>query len=225
MVVEALFQPRLKEVRPFQVFLFEALCKMGSPLFFGGLLFFCLLFASLPSMSAQAFSGDLADSGTDILSSYILNHNRVHLSRKQAWKISREIVRQSALLGVPVDLGVAIMERESAFNPMAMNRDSGDYGLFQIHYAFWKKHFARKKGSRLWPLSFKDLYRIAVNVRVGMMIIRHDLLLSHGSVYGMIGLYSGRKGNARNAYVMGVLANEERFRLYQQKMEALARLR
>jgi soluble lytic murein transglycosylase-like protein len=179
----------------------------------------------LPSFAPLTFSADIVDSDTGILTSYILKHNRVHLSYGQAFKISRDIVRQSALLGVPVDLGVAIMERESSFNPKAINQRSGDYGLFQIHYSFWKKHFVRKKGSRLWALSFKDLYQIDVNVRVGMMIIRHDLVLSQGSVSRMIGFYSGRKGNERDLYVMSVLANEKRFRDYQKKFVSLVQLR
>jgi hypothetical protein len=225
-VVEALFQPRLKEVRPVHFFLLRILQRRRGLPFFGGLLlFFFLFFMFFPMFIPLTFPEDLADSDTGILTAYILDHNRVHLSQRQAWKISTDIIRQSALLGVPIDLSVAIMERESSFNPMAMNRLSGDYGLFQIHYSFWKQHFARKKGSRLWALSFKDLYQIDVNVRVGMMIIRHDLVLSRGSVSRMIGFYSGRKGKERDQYVMSVLVNESRFRQYQKKSNSLAQLR
>jgi len=223
--VEVLFQPRLKGFRPLHLFFLNVLDVRRGPSFFGGLLFFFFLLMFSSAFVPLTFPEDLLDSDTDILTSYILNHNRVHLSHRQAGKISRDIVRESALLGVPVDLGVAIMERESSFNPIAMNRLSGDYGLFQIHYSFWKKHFARKKGSRLWALSFRDLYQIDVNIRVGMMIIRHDLVLSHGSVSGMIGFYSGRKGHERDRYVMSVLANEARFRQYQKKSGSLAQLR
>lgn len=224
-VVEALFQPRLKRV---YLLLLFCLCffrpRKGS-LFFVGALSFVFAFMFVSTFIPLSFSEDWCHSNQDVLAAYIFDHNRVHLSRKQAGSISGEIVRQSVLLGVPVDLGVAIMEKESSFNPEAINRLSGDYGLFQIHYSFWKKHFARKKGSRLWALSPKDLYQINVNVRVGMMIIRHDLILSHGSVSGMIGLYSGRRGDERERYVLSVLVNEARLREYEKRAGSLSQLR
>ena len=225
MVAEALSRPRLSKVCSFLFFRYSCFRVGKGFSFMRGPLFFMIAFMFAPVFVPVAIAEELSSPSPEALSQYIFEHNRVHLSSKQAQNISREILRQSALLGVPVDLGVAIMERESSFNPYALNRRSGDYGLFQIHYSFWKKHFARKKGSRLWALSFKDLYLINVNVRVGMMIIRHDLVLAHGSVSGMIGFYSGRKGMERDQYVLSVLANESRFREYQKKWESLVQLR
>lgn len=225
MVAEVLSRPRLSEVCAFLFFRTSFLKIEEGLSVLRGPLFFIFAFMVAPACVPMAFADGVAGPSQEVLSHYIFDHNRVHLSRNQAWDISRQILRQSALLGVPVDLGVAIMQRESSFNPYAINQHSGDYGLFQIHYSFWKKHFARKKGSRLWALSFKDLYLINVNVRVGMMIIRHDLVLAHGSVSGMIGFYSGRKGVERDQYILSVLSNESSFRRYRKKWEALAQLR
>lgn len=166
----------------------------------------------------ESFAAQNLLSEEEILSSYILTCNRVHLTLDQSMSISREVLRQSALWGVPVDLGVAIMEMESSFNPEAINPRTGDYGLFQVHYDFWKKHFIRKLGNRSWPLTLEDLYQIDVNIRIGMMIIHHDLILAEGSMTRMIGLYSGRRGDSQRQYVAGVMKNEARFIKYRERL-------
>lgn len=46
-------------------------------------------------------------------------------------------VRESAAVGLPVDLVLAVIDAESGGNPMALNRKSGARGLMQVMACHW----------------------------------------------------------------------------------------
>jgi soluble lytic murein transglycosylase-like protein len=189
---------------------------MGGPVQTGPFLLSgrCLLVAlwllclvSRPSQEA-AFASDLR---SFLLSEYIDKNAPSGVSSFERWEMARRIVIESDREGIPVYLAVAVAQQESGFDPRALNRASRDYGLYQIHFAFWKRYFARKGPEGLTPLRPDDLMSIPVNVRVGLMILGHDYELERGNLARTIGLYSGRKGPERDAYVDRVLKNEVKF--------------
>jgi soluble lytic murein transglycosylase-like protein len=142
-----------------------------------------------------------------LLSKYIEKNALPGVSPYERWEMARRIVIESDRAGIPLYLAVAIAQQESGFNPRALNRDSRDYGLYQIHFAFWKSYFARREPGGLKPLSKEDLLSIPVNVRVGLLILGHDYDLERGNLVRTIGLYCGRKGEERDIYVGHVLKN------------------
>lgn len=178
----------------------------------------CLLIAlwllclvSLASREPAFASGKGPDLRSYLLSEYIEKNAPSGVSSFERWEMARRIVIESDRVGIPLYLAVAVAQQESGFDPRALNRTSRDYGLYQIHFAFWKRYFARNGPGGMTPLSPDDLMSIPVNVRVGLMILGHDYELERGNLARTIGLYSGRKGPERDAYVGRVLRNEVNF--------------
>ncbi|MEC4682449.1 MAG: transglycosylase SLT domain-containing protein [Nitrospirota bacterium] len=145
---------------------------------------------------------------------YIQDHSRPSLSSYLAWEIARALVRSSHDTDLPLYLLVAIAQQESSFNVLAINASSGDYGLFQVHYPFWKVFFRKRVGQDLAMLRPEDLLKVSINARVASMILSYDLKLSHGDLVEMLGRYSGRSGEAHKKYVAGILSHSMEFVKY-----------
>lgn len=164
---------------------------------------------------APLWADPLPDSGkVKMISRYISLHSNRRLSPQLCGEIARYILLESRRERIPPYVAVAIAQEESGFNPRALNRKTEDYGLFQVHFPFWKRYFARQTSGSLIPIRREDLFGIAVNVRVGMMILRHDIDLERGDYARGIGRYSGRKGVAKLVYEQKVVANEVSFISY-----------
>jgi soluble lytic murein transglycosylase-like protein len=124
------------------------------------------------------------------------------------------LLLESRRENIPPAVALAIVEQESSFNPEALNRQTDDYGLFQVHFPFWKRYFARRSSGTLVPLRPEELFEMNVNIRVGLLILRHDIDLEGGNIARGIGRYSGRKGEKKMNYEQQVVANEVRFLAY-----------
>jgi hypothetical protein len=145
---------------------------------------------------------------------YIQAHSRPPLSSYSAWRIERALVRSSRETNLPLYLLVAIAQQESSFNVLAINPASRDYGLFQVHYPFWKMFFRKRVGQELAALRPEDLLKVSINARVATMILSYDLKLSHGDLVEMLGRYSGRSGEAHKKYVADILSHSMEFVKY-----------
>ena len=173
-----------------------------------------LLFLA-PGLTAPLWADHLPDAGkVRMISRYISLHSTRQLSPQLCEEIARHILLESRREGIPPYVAVAIAQEESGFDPRALNRKTEDYGLFQVHFPFWKRYFARQTSGSLIPIRREDLFGIAVNVRVGVMILRHDIDLERGDYARGIGRYSGRKGVEKLVYEQKVVANEVSFVSY-----------
>lgn len=199
--------------------------RRGRPLFHKGVSlsfysarFLCLMifpFFLAVGMTPSVWGDPLPDDGkVRMLSRYISLHSTRQLSPELCGEIARHILLESRREKIPPYVAVAIAQEESGFNPRALNRKTEDYGLFQVHFPFWKRYFARQTSGSLIPIRREDLFGIAVNVRVGMMILRHDIDLERGDYARGIGRYSGRKGVGKLVYEQKVVANEVSFVSY-----------
>ncbi|MHB1604994.1 MAG: transglycosylase SLT domain-containing protein [Leptospirales bacterium] len=185
-------------------------------------MFFLTVFSGLFFHPSVAMATE--DSGQEIafLSGYIALHSRIHLSQELRSKIAKTLLEESHRQHVALYLAVGIVQQESGFDPKALNAASKDYGLFQVHFSFWRRYFARQESGGLHPIQANELFQIPVNVRVGMMILRHDLTIEGNDVVRGIGLYSGRKGFERATYVERVFRNEVSFLLFHSLQERIA---
>ncbi len=182
--------------------------------FFPAVLFLTITFSEifLPPPSVMAIES--SKSQIDFLSEYIALHSRTPMNSIIRARISRSLLGESGEQNVPIYLAVAVVQQESGFDPDALNATSQDYGLFQVHFPFWRRYFARKKEGKLLPLHPEELFQIPVNVHVGMMILKHDLDLEKNDLAKGIGLYSGRKGEARSVYLDRIYKNEIAFLVF-----------
>ena len=149
-----------------------------------------------------------------ILSRYISLHANPPLPVSICQKMARRLLLESRRENIPPYVAVAIVDQESSFNPQALNRKTDDYGLFQVHFPFWKRYFARKSSGALVPLKPEEFFNLEINIRVGLLILRHDIDLERGDIARGIGRYSGRKGEKRMVYEQQVVAREVRFLAY-----------
>ncbi|OOH73693.1 hypothetical protein BOX24_03470 [Leptospirillum ferriphilum] len=189
-----------------------ALASKGFSLF---LFLFCLLLL-FPYGRAFSFpdvrEGKMPD--VSIVSRYIALHAALPLPASLCRKIARRLLFESRREHIPPYVALAIAEQESSFNPQAFNSKTEDYGLFQVHFPFWKRYFARKSSGALVPLKPEELFNLGINIRVGLLILRHDIDLEKGDIARGIGRYSGRKGEKRMVYEQQVVAREVRFLAY-----------
>lgn len=153
-----------------------------------------------------------------LLGRYLQAHSRPRLSSDGALTMARELIRSSRTGPIPLYLLVAIARQESSFNPAAVNRASDDYGLFQVHFPFWKRFFEKKTQAGESPLRRKDLLRVGINVAVASRIMAYDLGLSGGDMILMLGRYSGRVGEPFRRYVSGVMYNSLDLARYQRRV-------
>jgi soluble lytic murein transglycosylase-like protein len=113
---------------------------------------------------------------------------------------------------------VALAQQESSFNPQAINESTGDYGLFQVHYPFWRMFFRKRVGKILSRLRPEDLLDASVNARVASMILSYDMKLSGGDMVEMLGRYSGRTGTEHKKYVSAILSHSMEFVRYSESV-------
>jgi hypothetical protein len=191
-----------------------ALSSKGFSLFYvlGSALFFLL--PSGPSASSLADARKDKTPDVSVVSRYIALHAIRPLPANLCQEMARRLLLESRRENVPPYVALAVAEQESSFNPQALNRQTDDYGLFQVHFPFWKRYFARKSSGTLVPLKPEELFDMDVNIRVGLLILRHDIDLEKGNIARGVGLYSGRKGEKRMIYEQQVVANEVRFLSY-----------
>ena len=192
----------------------RALSSKGFSLFYvlGSALFFLL--PSGPSASSLADARKDKTPDVSVVSRYIALHAIRPLPANLCQEMARRLLLESRRENVPPYVALAVAEQESSFNPQALNRQTDDYGLFQVHFPFWKRYFARKSSGTLVPLKPEELFDMDVNIRVGLLILRHDIDLEKGNIARGVGLYSGRKGEKRMIYEQQVVANEVRFLSY-----------
>ena len=191
-----------------------ALSSKGFSLFYvlGSALFFLL--PSGPSASSLADARKDKTPDVSVVSRYIALHAIRPLPANLCQEMARRLLLESRRENVPPYVALAVAEQESSFNPQALNRQTDDYGLFQVHFPFWKRYFARKSSGTLVPLKPEELFDMDVNIRVGLLILRHDIDVEKGNIARGVGLYSGRKGEKRMIYEQQVVANEVRFLSY-----------
>lgn len=176
-------------------------------------LFFCaffllvlLLFVFPLSKKAGADSCSLSS-----VARYIASHSRPAQPLPVSFRIAGALMAASRRTHLPLYLLVAVAQQESSFNPGAVNLASGDYGLFQVHYRFWRSRLAKRSPQGLRAIRRSDLLGIDVNVRAASLILIHDLRLAGGDPVGMLGRFSGRVGGAHRQYVESVLAKGMEF--------------
>lgn len=93
--------------------------------------------------------------------------------------ITHYIIRECIKQNVPVNLAFAVAGVESRFNPKAINRnkDSSDYGLFQLNDSY-----------RPWPIS--DFFNIEKNTTEGVRYLKEMLTLFNGDVLKAVAAYN-----------------------------------
>lgn len=87
---------------------------------------------------------------------------------------------KSKVFGFQPNLILAVMQVESAFNPLALST-AGAYGLMQVRYAVWKDELNIDKGR---------IFDIAYNIDLGMRILKQYYDLSGGNISRALFLYN-----------------------------------
>ena len=87
---------------------------------------------------------------------------------------------RSQVFGFQPNLILAVMQVESAFNPLALSA-AGAYGLMQIHYAVWKDELKIDKSR---------IFNIAYNIELGLKILKQYYDLSGGNIKRALFLYN-----------------------------------
>jgi soluble lytic murein transglycosylase-like protein len=109
-----------------------------------------------------------------------------------------EIVRityeRSRVFGFHPNLILAVMQVESAFNPLAISA-AGAYGLMQIHYAVWKNEFRIDKSR---------IFNIAYNIELGLQILKQYYDLSDGNIERALFLYNNGYKYNNTGYIAKV---------------------
>ena len=109
-----------------------------------------------------------------------------------------EIVRityeRSRVFGFHPNLILAVMQVESAFNPLAISA-AGAYGLMQIHYAVWKNEFQIDKSR---------IFNIAYNIELGLQILKQYYDLSDGNIERALFLYNNGYKYNNTGYIAKV---------------------
>jgi soluble lytic murein transglycosylase-like protein len=87
---------------------------------------------------------------------------------------------KSKFFGFHPSLILAVMQVESAFNPLALST-AGAYGLMQIHYAVWKDELKIDKNR---------IFEIEYNIGLGLKILKQYYDLSGGDINRALFLYN-----------------------------------
>jgi len=95
-------------------------------------------------------------------------------------KIIAVTYKKSQYFGFKPNLILAVMQVESAFNPLALSA-AGAYGLMQIHYAVWKDELKIDK-SRIFNIDY--------NIELGLQILRQYYDRSGGNIKRALFLYN-----------------------------------
>lgn len=186
------------------------------PVFGRGLVFFSFLglLTSFPFADARAVP-DTRCSPIVTLVGYVEQYSRPSQPFPEALRIGRALLGASRKSSLPLYMLVALAQEESSFNPEAVNEASQDYGLFQIHYPFWKKYFRKRVGGNDRRVRRADIMRVEVNAHMAADILSYDLKLSGGDVVQMLGRYSGRTGRSHEKYIRNILRYSLAFKKYE----------
>lgn len=127
------------------------------------------------------------------------------------------VERESAAAGVPPELVMAVIARESNFNPRAANyqepRGGPSIGLMQVQLA------TAQQALRAPGLRLEDLFDVTTNVRAGVRYLADQLRTYRGDLAAAVAAYNA--GSARRdvtgryvnqAYVDAILARLGRYR-------------
>lgn len=101
---------------------------------------------------------------------------------------------RSKTFGFKPNLILAVMQVESAFNPLALSA-AGAYGLMQIHYAVWKNEFKIDKSR---------IFDIAYNIELGLRILKQYYDLSDGDIKRALFLYNNGYKYNNTGYIAKV---------------------
>ncbi len=101
---------------------------------------------------------------------------------------------RSKMFGFKPNLILAVMQVESAFNPLALSA-AGAYGLMQIHYAVWKNEFNIDKNR---------IFDIAYNIELGLRILKQYYDLSDGDIKRALFLYNNGYKYNNTGYIAKV---------------------
>jgi soluble lytic murein transglycosylase-like protein len=110
---------------------------------------------------------------------------------------------KSKVFGFQPNLILAIMQVESAFNPLALSA-AGAYGLMQIRYSVWKDELKIDK-SRIFDIEY--------NIELGLQILKQYYDLSGGSIERALFLYNNGykyQNTGYTAKVSNSIYNQER---------------
>lgn len=122
-------------------------------------------------------------------------------------EIAKSYARQGLInaqrTGIPFTVGLAVMSKESSFNPEAISYTGCCYGLMQVHLKVWSKE---KPG-----LTKQDLYDPYKNITLGYDILKEYYGLT-GSLTGALGRYYGSTVPEENlAYAEDVIRRSQQF--------------
>jgi soluble lytic murein transglycosylase-like protein len=95
-------------------------------------------------------------------------------------KIVNIAYNKSKVFGFQPNLVLAIMQVESAFNPLALST-AGAYGLMQIRYAVWKDELKIDKSK---------IFNIEYNIELGLQILKQYYDLTGGNLERALFLYN-----------------------------------
>jgi soluble lytic murein transglycosylase-like protein len=101
---------------------------------------------------------------------------------------------KSKFFGFHPNLILAVMQVESAFNPLALST-AGAYGLMQVHYAVWKDELKIDKNR---------IFEIEYNIGLGLKILRQYYDLSGGDIQRALFLYNNGYKYKNTGYITKV---------------------
>ena len=95
----------------------------------------------------------------------VLRHKRISLN--QALDVAEVTIKQSKTLNIPISLILAVMKKESMFNPYAVSSRKA-MGLMQVHPITWREYASKLN----LDLSTQAVFDPTTNVIVGTQIIK-----------------------------------------------------
>jgi soluble lytic murein transglycosylase-like protein len=101
---------------------------------------------------------------------------------------------RSKTFGFPPNLILAVIQVESAFNPLALST-AGAYGLMQIRYEVWKNELKIDK-SRIFNIDY--------NIGLGLQILKQYYDLSDGNINRALFLYNNGYKYNNTGYIAKV---------------------
>ena len=112
---------------------------------------------------------------------------------------------KSKVFGFQPNLILAVMQVESAFNPLALST-AGAYGLMQIRYEVWKDELKIDKGR---------IFDIEYNIELGLQILKQYYDLSGGNIERALFLYNNGYKYNNTGYIAKVSNS-----IYNQEMDS-----
>lgn len=149
--------------------------------------------------SAKKMLGLYKKSEEKAVATYITSKYK-NISAKMANDIAVNTLKVSDEEKVPVGLLVAIMDKESSFNPTAVSH-SGARGLMQV-MPFWAKKFNFVKNNT-------HLHDVYTGIKAGATVLRYALDESGGDIRKALAIYKGPKYTAYVNHVVRLMGNYE----------------